>query len=357
MSLKNFDDTKYYILCPAKMSTGGPKHLHQLGAELRNLNKKIFMVYYPAYMQDPVHQNYKHYNLSFTDQVEDKEKNILIVPEVNDSLLLSKSYKSIQKVLFWMSLDFFFITNFRSLSKYLKSLIKIPFDLTYKFNELTQNYFGNITFEKYLKIIYLNIPFVNVLKKKDFKLNLSQSYYQYSILKSKNVYSEFLNDFINNEFFKASKKISLTNKKNFICYNPSKSSNFMKRFIKMNSDLKFVPLQNYSMGEIIDILSKSKIYMDFGFHPGVDGLPRESAILKNCVITNREGSAFYSKAVPINPRYKFEEKKNNLVKIRNLIDKIFNNYESEIKNFQSYVDKLENEELNFKTQVKKIFNS
>ena len=48
--------------------------------------------------------------------------------------------------------------------------------------------------------------------------------------------------------------------------------------------------------------------MDFGFHPGVDHLPREAAILRNCVITNKEGSAFI-KAVSIDNRYKFEEKK------------------------------------------------
>lgn len=357
MSLKNYEETKYYIICPAKTSTGGPKHLHQLGAELRNLNKKIFMVYYPACKEDPVHQNYKHYNLPFVNQIEDKEKNILIVPEVNDSISLSKNYKYIQKVLFWMSLDFFFITNYRNLPKYIKSLIKAPFNLIYNFNEFTKNRFGNITFARYLKNIYLNIPFINIVKKKEFKLNLSQSYYQYSILKSKNVYSEFLNDFINTEFFKASKRISLADKENFICYNPSKSSNFMDRFIKMNSDLNFIPLQNYSMKEIIEILSKSKIYMDFGFHPGVDGLPRESAILKNCVITNKEGSAFYSKAVPIDSRYKFEEKKKNLVKIRNLINYIFNNYDKEIENFNLYVDQLKNEESNFKIQVKKIFNN
>ena len=39
--------------------------------------------------------------------------------------------------------------------------------------------------------------------------------------------------------------------------------------------------------------------MDFGFHPGQDRLPREAALLKNCIITNREGSAAFYKDVPI----------------------------------------------------------
>ena len=356
MSLKNYEETKYYIICPAKMSTGGPKHLHQLGAELRNLNKKIFMVYYPAYKEDPVHQNYKHYNLPFTNQIEDKEKNILIVPEVNDSISLSKNYKYIQKVLFWMSLDFFILSNFQSLSKYIKSIIKIPYRVISFFNEITKNNFGNVSFARYLKFLYLNLPFVNLFKKNEFRLNLSQSYYQEINLKKKGVKSKRLNDFIQKDFFLKAKKIDLKKKENLICYNPLKSSEFMKRIIKHNSDFKFVPLINLTISEVIDILSKSKIYMDFGFHPGVDGLPRESAILKNCIITNKEGSAYYSKAVPISKKYKFEEKKKNLIKIRNLIKKIFKNHKNELQNFKNYLSIIEKEEFKFKSQVAKIFD-
>lgn len=130
----------------------------------------------------------------------------------------------------------------------------------------------------------------------------------------------------------------------------------MKRIIKHNSDFKFVPLINLTISEVIDILSKSKIYMDFGFHPGVDGLPRELAILKNCIITNKEGSAYYSKAVPISKKYKFEEKKKNLIKIRNLIKKIFKNHKNELQNFKNYLSIIEKEEFKFKSQVAKIFD-
>ena len=90
----------------------------------------------------------------------------------------------------------------------------------------------------------------------------------------------------------------------------------MKRIMEQCPNLKFVPLYNYSIKEVIDILSKSKIYIDFGYHPGVDGLPREAAILRNCILTNKEGSAFYSEAVPIYEQYKFEEKQKNLIKIK-----------------------------------------
>ena len=88
------------------------------------------------------------------------DKNILVVAEVNDQILVSKKFKNIQKVLFWQSLDHFFITHYQqNFSKYTKSIIKIPFRIINKFNDITKNYFGNLSLAKYLKIIYLNFPF------------------------------------------------------------------------------------------------------------------------------------------------------------------------------------------------------
>ncbi len=332
--------------------------MHQLAAELKNLGKNVFMYYYPDNIEDPVHENLKFYDVPFTRTIEDLDKNILVVAEVNDQILVSKKFKNIQKVLFWMSLDHFFITHYQqNFSKYVKSTIKIPFYIINKFNEITKNYFGNLSLAKYLKIVYLNFPFSNLVKKKDFKLNLAQSYYQYKVLSSKNVESHYLNDFIRGEFFQAAKDLSLKHKENIICYNPVKSSSFMKRIMESNSNFKFIPLYNYSIKEVIEILSKSKIYIDFGYHPGVDGLPREAAILKNCILTNKEGSAFYSEAVPINEKYKFDEKKKNLIKITKMITNIFENFEEELKNFDNYVDILEKEETIFKSRVANIFDN
>ena len=356
MFLKISKKTIFYILCPSNLSTGGPKHLHQLGFELKNLKKKTYIFYYPSNNKIHVHKNYRKYNLPFVKEIKDTKENIIIVPEVHDAIKISKKYKNIQKVLFWMSLDFFILSNFQSLSKYIKSIIKIPYRVISFFNEITKNNFGNVSFARYLKFLYLNLPFVNLFKKNEFRLNLSQSYYQEINLKKKGVKSKRLNDFIQKDFFLKAKKIDLKKKENLICYNPLKSSEFMKRIIKHNSDFKFVPLINLTISEVIDILSKSKIYMDFGFHPGVDGLPRESAILKNCIITNKEGSAYYSKAVPISKKYKFEEKKKNLIKIRNLIKKIFKNHKNELQNFKNYLSIIEKEEFKFKSQVAKIFD-
>jgi len=364
MKIKSYNETIYYIICPSNTDTGGPKDLHQLALELRKLGKKVLIYYFPTNQSTKidqeneikVHENYEIFDLPFTDKIEDSERNILIIPEINQAIKISKKYQNIRKILWWLSLDFFFITYFNENHlKLTRSIIKYPFEIICYFNKLTKNYFGNISFPKYLKMIYLNLPFKNIIKVNNLELNLSQSMYQYNVLHSKNVKSHLLCDYIRDEYFNAAQNVTMQNKKNIACYNPSKSSSFMKRIIETNPKVKFIPLTNYTMSEIIDILSKSKIYIDFGFHPGVDHLPREAAILRNCIITNKEGSAYYSDAVSINEKYKFEEKSINLHKISKTIDLMFSNFENELKNFDEYVKKINTEKSEFKKQVKDIF--
>ena len=107
---------------------------------------------------------------------------------------------------------------------------------------------------------------------------------------------------------------------------------------------------------MIAILSKSKIYIDFGFHPGQDHLPREAAILKNCIITNKEGSAALYKDVSIKNEFKFTEKKENFSKITNKINLIFNKFPIQLEKFKYYRKVLYQQENKFKNQISTIFN-
>ena len=97
--------------------------------------------------------------------------------------------------------------------KHIRSIIKIPYNLIFIFNKITRCKFGNLSLPKYLKFIYLNLPFINVLKLKDIKLNLTHSIYQKNILKLKGIESLTLSDFIDEEFFERGEKINFKDKK------------------------------------------------------------------------------------------------------------------------------------------------
>ena len=81
----------------------------------------------------------------------------------------------------------------------------------------------------------------------------------------------------------------------------------------------------------------SKIYIDFGEHPGMDRLPREAAINGLIVITNKAGAAFYKEDVGIKEKYKvlvFDEDFVHEVFIRCFSDD--GGYESCVSEFEGY---------------------
>ena len=52
-----------------------------------------------------------------------------------------------------------------------------------------------------------------------------------------------------------------------------------------------IKLSGFNTKQIINIYNKTKVYLDFGYHPGKDRMPREAALFNNCIITNKKGSA------------------------------------------------------------------
>ena len=95
--------SKIYILAPAKTFTGGPECLHQLAFYLKKIFKiPIFIYYLPNDLKKPTHKNFKHYNIDYTNVIEDQKENILIMPEHYLYLKTGLNYSNIQKIIWWL---------------------------------------------------------------------------------------------------------------------------------------------------------------------------------------------------------------------------------------------------------------
>ena len=353
MNLKKFK--KIFLMAPAKVYTGGPELTHQLGYFLKNdLNKDVKIYYIPNKEPEPVHNNLKKYSLKYVNEIEDNSENLLVIPEYFDFINNSIEFKNIKKVIWWQSLDNYFGSRFKTKnSKILRSILKIPFNFINIFNKISNYSFGILTLESYLKFLYkFNNPNKH-LEIKDAYLHLVQSTYAFNFLNTKfeNIY--FLSDFIRDDLLDK-KNIQKNQKENIICFNPKKSNDFMNLIIK-KSNHNFIPLINLSNDEIINVLLKSKVYIDIGSHPGKDRLPREAALLGNCVITNKKGSASIFNDVSIPSEFKFKESYFNIIKINKKINYIFNNYDQEYNKFKTYVDKITEEKKVFLQEIDKIF--
>ncbi|AHI29134.1 hypothetical protein [Marinobacter similis] len=318
-------DTVFYVVAPANAATGGPELLHQLASKLRKAGKRVYMFYTPSDHPEPVHENYRQYGIDFVRSVPDESDNLLIVPEVETKIL--ERYQRVKKVIWWLSVD----NYFRNLP-----------GLKGKINRFFLKKMGS---QKYL---FFN---ENV---KNADSHLAQSRYAMDFLKEKGINkSDYLSDYLHHSFL--SEGSSLNDKKNIVAYNPKKGVNFTRKLVDAAPHIEFVAIENMSREQVVDLLRSAKVYIDFGFHPGKDRIPREAAFLGCCVIVSKRGSACYYDDVPVPSEFKFTDSTKNISRIISKIDECFFDFERNHDKFNDYRSAIKDQEIDFDRQVNRLF--
>jgi hypothetical protein len=286
-----------YINIPQNAVAGGVEALYQLADAINNIGGNS-IVLFDSKTPNPVPEKYSHYNIKYSFEVENSSENWIIYPEVWTERV--NWFKNMKNAIWWLSVD----NNHN------------------KFKD-----FSNLDI-----------------------MHFYQSYYAFShLINSGASYYLPLFDYINDSYFL---KNNYTNfKENIVCYNPAKGQEITNEIIRLNPNIKFIPLTNMSEKQVIDTLSISKVYIDFGHHPGKDRIPREAAILNNCIITNFKGAACFYNDVPIYNEYKFEE----IHSVGRMIEDCFNNFEYHLQKFSTYKTIIKNQKEEFINQTKQIF--
>lgn len=285
--------------------TGGPEALHQLCDAINNNGGDAYIWYYGEDKSSSP-DAYKKYNIKITTELVDEKEYIIVLPECEGKMI--PAIKNAKVYFWWLSVD-------------------------------NNNFFqyGN-TFTN---------PNIHHLYQSNYAL--------WYLLNNEAIYYQPLFDYINDGYIENSIN-SEYNKEDIVCFNPRKGYEYTQEIIKLLPDVKFVPLTNMSRDEVIDTLKKSKIYIDFGYHPGKDRFPREAALTNNCVISGFRGSAMLYNDVPIDPlKYKF-----NLNELESVADRIkdcLENYDKRIKDFSLYKSVIINQKEEFINQVKQIFSA
>lgn len=312
-----------YIACPEKMATGGTELLHQFYYKLRKVTNDVRIFYFNYSSGIPVSERFEKYEVQYVTNIEDSSTNVLIIPEV--STYLVREYKNIKKFIWWLSVD-----------NYYASL------------EISSN-----PLKKFIKKLYNP-------KKIDFKdddmNHLVQSHYALAFLKRKGVkHVDYLSDYLNEDFFKSDVKYIAKHRENRVLYNPKKGYDFTKKLIGEAKDMEFIPLINYTPIEIMELCKYSKVYIDFGNHPGKDRFPREAAQMGCIIITGLQGSAKYSQDVPIPSNYKFNNDFTNQKAIIQKIRESIDNYDQLIQDFKEYRESIKGEEKQFESDIQKLW--
>ena len=180
-----------------------------------------------------------------------------------------------------------------------------------------------------------------------------QSEYAQNFLQNNGFREMFpLKDYINIEHCK---EFTTKDREDIILYNPKKGLAFTRNLIKLMPEVKWVPIINMRREQVIEAMRKAKVYIDFGYHPGKDRLPRECAMNGLCIITGKKGSARFYEDVWIDNKYKFDNKENEIDNIVSCLKETIENYEEAINDFRLYRYMISLEKSEFEYQIQHFF--
>ena len=339
---------KAYIVCPYNKS-GGPRSLHQLGNKLVEKGIDVYMYYgYRGknYITDvPLYSDSK---AKVAKKIEDKKENILIVPESDTQWL--NEYHSIKKVIWWLSLYFYLENNIWWLSKFRTTFLNQP-------------YFFSYLRYIHIKLKELHTSYISPENLKNIDYHLYNCEYVHKYLLDHDIQMSNMSYLCGPiDIERDNKEKLFSDKKNLILYNPAKASPyFLKKILKyMNKyypSYKFKALKGMSHESVLRYLRKAKVYLDLGYFPGPERMPREASMNYCNIITSTVGAAANDEDIPIPKSFKFNLEKDNIPKICELIVDMCDNYRQYVHFYDKYRKKTISQINNFDSDINNFIKS
>ncbi len=322
---------KVYVCCPGNAMTAGPEAIHQLVADLNRLGQPAAVVYFPFDQSFLTVTAYQKYHAPVSEYI-DEEGSLIIFPEIVTTF--ASKVRHAKVAIWWMSV-----------------------------NNFTCQRYGYVWRDKlrYFKYFLKGLrPLGGVQSLKRF-MHLAQSNYAMEFLKKNGIDGQLLSDpipvYTGDEYLASlGHKCAQTKRANIILYNPHKGASITNRLMRKYPNWIFKPLEGYNREQLADIFLSSKVYIDFGHHPGKDRLPREAAIHGCCVITGKNGSAENALDVNIPDEFKFSECDAEFEKkVGVLVENIFSNFNNYFEMFNIYRETISGEQKKFDQQIKIAF--
>ncbi len=321
-----------YVACPGNATTAGPEAIHQLVADLIRLGQPAAVVYFPFEQTFETAPAYRKYAVPIA-RYRDEAGDLILFPEIVTPYALKVRHA--QAAIWWMSVNNFTCVRYghpwRDKIRYFKYFLK------------GLRPWGGVAALAHLR-------------------NFAQSQYALEFLAANGVRGELLSDPIPVYTTPAyladlANKLPLAVRKNRILFNPHKGAKITRHLRDAFPNMEFMPLVGYDREQLAEIFLTSKLYVDFGHHPGKDRLPREAAIHGCCVITGVNGSAANAVDVPIDAAYKLDEKQPDFISMFGLqVRRIFDGFDECANDFEHYRATIANEQIEFDRQIIAAFN-
>lgn len=317
-----------YVVCDRNNLSGGSESLHQFASQLNKYGAEARMFYLKS-DETSIPEKFQKYGLQSDDRIEDSSENVIVVPETETQFL--HKYKHAKKSIWWLSLDSYY--GYTSIEGILRSAQRhnIPKFLYFL-------YFPVIYVKKKCTPHYFRFS-----KKDQGILHMYNCEYVKEYLKKRGISNDnllYMCGPIRDEYFNA----TVSQKENIIAYNPKKNYEFTKKVItaisKERDDISFVAIEKMTPPQIVELLAKCKVYIDFGQFPGPERIPREAVTMYCNITTSRYGSTRNKIDVPIPAKYKIAAKRKNIPHICETVYELFDNYEKHISEYDDYRTKV-----------------
>jgi hypothetical protein len=270
---------RYLILCPRKTETGGPEALHQLGAALIAAGCEAAMHYLPARRSNACPPRYLHYGVPVAHRLDDRPETVVVIPEVMTDWVWRLHHA--QRLIWWLSVAFY-RQQPKKWTKRAKLFLRelMPSRRPYTFQHLPRLH--HACHGEYVRRFLVGHGIQQPLP---------------------------LCEYLSPAFRLEEAEVPAEPRGNVCLYNPRKGLAFTQRIIEAceGSGIEFLPLAGYDEAALRGLFSRSKLYIDFGEHPGRDRMPREAAACGCIVFTGQRGSAGNAVDVPLPACYKLDD--------------------------------------------------
>lgn len=333
---------KVYFAISGASVTGGAETVRQFTDNLKKNGVDVYIYIHDRKKHHTRIKKLKDYDCRYVYEVEDDEDNYLLTVESQTYIL--DGYQKVKKGIMWLSLDYFFSGDMSMKQERLLKKFHVPMGLK--------------TVVKPILKPLIRMKFGITGSRYDFSYDLNMHLYNCEYVREyligrgvKGSDMIYVCGPIRDEYFESTK----LNKEEILLYNPKKGREYSEQIIKKLQlrapDLRVIPIENMQPVEIKKIMTKSKLYMDFGGFPGPERMPRE-AVSRHCnIITGKNGASNNSIDVPIPEEFKFDAIPEKLDEVVNKIITMTVEYELDYEKFNRYRTKAIEQKEEFKQAV------
>ncbi|TQK69585.1 hypothetical protein [Nocardioides sp. SLBN-35] len=318
---------RVYVYYPRGLRTGGPEALHQLVDSLRRQGEDAFLVAVPGSEDAERVAEYAHYDAPEAE-VRDVAGAAVVLPEVWFTSL--SVFEHATPYCWWLSIDNapVFSTDWQ---------YRDPWRPVTRHTPPTEGPGLDIALGRRVH-------------------NLTQSHYAWAYLFTRlGACGSMLSDHTDPAPYDALDLVAPGDRGPTVAYNPAKADLVTEVLAGLLPEVTFVPLAGLTRPELAATLASSAVYLDLGFHPGKDRLPREAALAGATVVVARRGAGAYHADTPLPAEHRLLPTEDMVERAADTVRAILADPETHHAQQKDYREQVRGERVRFDEQVRRIF--